>query len=294
MRQRLFSALLEEENIRLDATYVEPHSIMTRLSRKKVFIVLDDMATSQQIEYLIINNNCLGPGSRVIVTTRDKQILKHVHGIYEVKELNKHNSLQLFCLNAFEEKYPKIGYKKLSKSASSYCKGNPLALKVLGVRHGPRSKIAWESDLKKLQKIPDVEIHNVLKLSYDDLDHTQKDIFLDIACFFQRKYRGHVTSVLEACGFFATARIEVLLNKSLITILNYDQIEMHHLIQEMGWEIVNQESIKNPGKRSRLWKAEEVADVLKKNKVMKWKMKLLIYKMCVWYNKEIIYDMHCY
>ncbi|PNY17259.1 disease resistance protein (TIR-NBS-LRR class) [Trifolium pratense] len=40
---------------------------------------------------------------------------------------------------------------------------------------------------------------------------------------------------------------------------------MHDLLQEMGRDIVNQESI-DPGKRSRLWKAEEISDVLKKNK----------------------------
>ncbi|KAK7377677.1 hypothetical protein VNO80_03106 [Phaseolus coccineus] len=35
---------------------------------------------------------------------------------------------------------------------------------------------------------------------------------------------------------------------------------------EMGWEIVHQESIKDLGRRSRLWKHEEVHDVLKYNK----------------------------
>ncbi|WJX31482.1 hypothetical protein P8452_19905 [Trifolium repens] len=33
----------------------------------------------------------------------------------------------------------------------------------------------------------------------------------------------------------------------------------------MGWDIVNQES-KDPGKRSRLWKPEEISEVLKQNK----------------------------
>ncbi|RHN67384.1 putative leucine-rich repeat domain, L domain-containing protein [Medicago truncatula] len=40
---------------------------------------------------------------------------------------------------------------------------------------------------------------------------------------------------------------------------------MHDLLQEMGREIVNQESI-NPGKRSRLWRAKEISDILKENK----------------------------
>nr|KYP53531.1 TMV resistance protein N [Cajanus cajan] len=61
--------------------------------------------------------------------------------------------------------------------------------------------------------------------------------------------------------------IEVLLDKALITISNYNNsIEMHDLIQQMGQEIVHQESIKDPGRRSLLWKHDEVYEVLKYNK----------------------------
>jgi hypothetical protein len=42
---------------------------------------------------------------------------------------------------------------------------------------------------------------------------------------------------------------------------------MHDLIQEMGKQIVREESLKNPGQRSRLFNPKEVCDVLKKNKV---------------------------
>ncbi|KAL2326490.1 hypothetical protein Fmac_025548 [Flemingia macrophylla] len=43
-------------------------------------------------------------------------------------------------------------------------------------------------------------------------------------------------------------------------------LKMHDLLQEMGQDIVRRESIKSPERRSRLWKLEEVIDVLKKNK----------------------------
>jgi len=42
---------------------------------------------------------------------------------------------------------------------------------------------------------------------------------------------------------------------------------MHDLIQQMGREVVRQESIENPGQRSRLWNPEEVYDVLTNNRV---------------------------
>ena len=41
---------------------------------------------------------------------------------------------------------------------------------------------------------------------------------------------------------------------------------MHDLIQEMGMEIVRQES-HNPGQRSRLWLHKDINDALKKNTV---------------------------
>ncbi|XP_057432689.1 TMV resistance protein N-like [Lotus japonicus] len=260
LRSTLFSELLREKILQ-----VESHYVMRRLARKKVLIVFDDVATSEQLDDLISDYDSLAPGSRVIVTTRDKHIFSQVNEIYEVKELNNHDSLQLFCLNAFREKQPKIGYEELLESVIAYCKGNPLALKVLGARLRSRSKEAWQSEVRKLQKIPDVKIHNVLKLSFDGLDCTEQDIFLDIACFLKGNHRDGVTSLLDACGFFATAGIENLLDKSLITISEDNVIQMHDLIQEMGWEIVRQDS-KDPGRRSRLWNPDEVYDVLKNNK----------------------------
>ncbi|CAJ2651357.1 unnamed protein product [Trifolium pratense] len=266
LRNKLFSELLEEENLHVNVPKVEYHCVTNRLRRKKVLIVLDDVATSEQLDDLISDCDFLGPGSRVIVTTRDKHIINHVDEIYEVKELNKDNSLRLFYSSAFKEKHLKSGYEELSKSVIAYCKGNPLALKILGVRLRSRSKEAWESELKKLKKIPNMKIQNVLKLSYDELDSDQQNIFLDIACFVKEESRDRVTNLLEACDFHPVIGIEDLVEKSLVTISNKGTIQMHDLIQEMGWNIVHQESPKDPGSRTRLWDPNEVYDVLKYNK----------------------------
>ncbi|XP_058787307.1 disease resistance protein RPV1-like isoform X2 [Vicia villosa] len=266
MRNKLFSELLEEENLHVNVPKVEYRHVTNRLRRKKVLIVLDDVANSEQLDDLISDYDWLGLGSRVIVTTRDKHSISIVDKIYEMKELNKHNSLELFCLNAFKAKHPKSGYEELSKNVVANCKGNPLALKVLGARFRSRSKEVWESELEKLKKIPDMKIQNELKSSYDDLDDDQKNIFLDIACFVKEESKDRITNLFKAYNFFPDIGINDLVEKSLVTISNKGTIQMHDLIQEMGWNIVHQESPKDPGSRSRLWNPNEVYDVLKYNK----------------------------
>ncbi|KAK2442678.1 disease resistance protein RPV1 [Trifolium repens] len=166
---KLLTTLLE---LRLDAPYVETPILERRLACEKSLIVLDDVATLGQAEYL--NNMCLGPGSRVIVTTRDKQIFSQFDEclIYEVEGLDKDDSLQLFCWHAFKTKHAKDGYEELIERAIRYCGGNPLALKVLGANLCTKRKEVWDSELEKLKEIPNRTIQDVLRSSFDDLDRT--------------------------------------------------------------------------------------------------------------------------
>ncbi|XP_057453012.1 disease resistance protein RPV1-like, partial [Lotus japonicus] len=261
---RLLSKLLKED-LGIDTPKVIPAIVMRRLRRTKSFIVLDDVSTSQLLESLIgAGRDWLGAGSRVIVTTRDKHVLLSggVDEIHEVKEMNLQNSLRLFSLNAFNQILPKQEYEEVSNKAVAYAKGNPLALKVLGSFLRSKTRKEWDSALAKLKEIPNADIQKVLRLSYDDLDDTEQNIFLDIACFFKGSGRKKVTKILNACGFFADIGIRNLLDKALITISSYNVIQMHDLLQEMGREIVHEESVKNPGQRSRLWDPQEVCDVL--------------------------------
>jgi len=266
---KLLSKLLRED---LDITTpkVVPSMIRRRLKRMKSFIVLDDVHTSELLQNLIgVGHGWLGAGSTVIVTTRDKHVLISggIEEIYEVKKMNFRNSLQLFCLNAFDTVLPKEGFVELSKRAIDYAKGIPLALKVLGSSLRCKSEIEWNCALAKLQKISNAEIDRILRWSYNELDDKEKNIFLDIACFFKGRERNSVTKILNDCGFFADIGISHLLDKALIRVDFKNCIQMHDLIQEMGKQIVREESLKNPGQRSRLCDPKEVFDVLKNNRV---------------------------
>ncbi|XP_029129395.1 TMV resistance protein N [Cajanus cajan] len=266
---KVFSKLLQED-ICIDTPTLIPSIVKKRLRRKKVFIVLDDVNSSELVENLIgVDRDWLGAGSRVIVTTRDKHVLisGDVDKIHQVKEMNFQNSLELFSSYAFRKTHPTKEYMELSIRAIEYAKGIPLALKVLGSYLRSKSENEWDSALNKLKKIPNVEIEEVLRLSYDGLDDDEKNIFLDIACFFKGQKRDHITKLLNACDFSADIGIRRLLDKALIVTTPYNNcIDMQDMIQEMGRRIVREKSIQSHGQCSRLWDPKEVYNVLTNNR----------------------------
>nr|WIL60002.1 nodulation protein [Melilotus officinalis] len=263
VRNKYLSQLLGEDIKSSDSNF----SFDPRLKRIKVLLVLDDVKDSDQLKDLIGTHSNFGQGSRIIVTSRDKQVLKNANAdeIYQVKEMDSQDSLQLFCLCAFKQNHPIEPYVSLSKKVLDYAKGVPIALKVLGLFLQGRTKEVWESELQKLEKLPERKIFDVLKSSYDGLDDEQKDIFLDIACFYRGEVDKVVAQKLDFCGFSALIGMDVLKDRCLISISEH-MVEMHDLIQEMGHEIVRQQWPNDLGKRSRLWKPDDIYDVLKKNK----------------------------
>ncbi|KAL5732514.1 hypothetical protein ACOSQ2_032206 [Xanthoceras sorbifolium] len=265
LQEDLISNILEDQNLNVGTPRLGLTFTKNRLRRKKVLLVLDDVDNSQQLKVLAGDHGWFGLGSRIIVTSRDKQVLKTcVDELYYLEELNYHEAFQLFSLNAFKQNHPPDDYMELSNRVVYYAKGIPLALKVLGCFLFSRSKRDWRSALNKLEKIPNMDIQNVLRISYDGLDYEEKEIFLDIACFFKGEDRDRVTTILDGCRVSTEIGISVLIDRCLIVIIE-NRLLMHDLIQEMGWDIVRQESIKEPGKRSRLWEPYDICNLFKKN-----------------------------
>ncbi|XP_044511589.1 disease resistance protein RPV1-like [Mangifera indica] len=260
LQEKLLSTLLEDEhpNIRHAST-------IERLGRKKVLIVFDDVTHINQINELIGDLENLGAGSQIIITTRDKQVLVSCNvdhdRICEIKGLYDDESFQLFSQHAFKQNHPiDEDYMELSNQVIRYAKGVPLALKVLGSFLLNREKYEWESTLEKLKNCPNQDIQTVLKISYDGLDVEEKNLFLDIACFFN----GWDECLVRI--FSSSIGLRVLIDRALITI-TYREVRVHDLLQEMGMEIVRQESLNKLGERSRLWLDNDVYNVLNKNKV---------------------------
>ncbi|XP_062014519.1 TMV resistance protein N-like [Rosa rugosa] len=268
LRNELFRTLLKDENICIYTPSIGSAFMRDRLRRTKALIVLDDVSEFSQLEFLAGGDfNLFGPGSRILVTTRNKRIFRNGDEIYEVKKLDVDEALELFYSRAFRNISPPDDCTTFVKEVVDYAGGNPLALKILaGVFHHCKSKEDWEGELDKLKKFPDEDIQKVLRFSYDGLRENEKEIFLDIACCHKGKHIDEAKRILYACGFSANAGVRLLIDMALISVDEDSRlVEMHDLIQEMGWEIVRDECVKDPGKRSRLWLANEVRHVLKNN-----------------------------
>jgi len=129
-------------------------------------LLLDDVDKEEQLKALAGSVDWFGPGSRVIITTRDQRLLT-CHGVkktYEVKGLNDLDAFDLVGWKALrndyslsykdvflEQKYGRelnvkelrrlkdlkndnggLGYADVLKRAVTYASGLPLALEVLG------------------------------------------------------------------------------------------------------------------------------------------------------------------
>ncbi|CAJ2661095.1 unnamed protein product [Trifolium pratense] len=269
LKNKILSILLNENDLHIGTPNGVPPYVKRRLVRKKVLLVLDDINDLEHLENLVGGLDWFGSGSRIIVTTRDKQVLgKRVNCIYEAKALESDDAIKLFITNAFKNGCLDMEWIELSRRVIHYANGNPLVLKVLGSFLYDKSKLEWESQLQKLKKMPHAKIQNVLRLSYDRLDREEKNIFLYIACLLKGYEVQQIIALLDACGFSTIIGLKVLKDKALIIEAKgagKSMVLMHDLIQEMGWEIVREECIEDPGKRSRLWDPNDVHQVLTNN-----------------------------
>ncbi|KAJ4982184.1 hypothetical protein NE237_033021 [Protea cynaroides] len=261
--------------------------IKKRLKGENVLLILDDVDHDSQLDALAIECNWFGPASRIIITSRDEHILNlgkvEEDKIYRPKELDDEQSLHLFSLHAFSRDQPPKDYEQLSHDVVHLAGGLPLTLKVLGSSlFGIKEKEVWHSMSRKLKNIPPREVHQKLKISYDNLENDEKSIFLDAACFFVGWRKNIVISMWEACGFETVSAIKKLTQRSLLKFTNkvasdpysvamnaysevrkesYEELRMHDQIQAMGKGIVLEGGPRQLGNRSRLWCYDDILEV---------------------------------
>ncbi|XP_020991334.1 uncharacterized protein LOC107475276 [Arachis duranensis] len=239
-------------------------TLMESLRTKRVLIVLDDVDNLDQLNALCGSRDRFGPGSTILVTTRDDHLLRlcGVNHTFDIEKMNTDESLELFSWHAFKQAYPKDEFFKLSRDVVEYSNGLPLALEVLGSYLFDREIKEWQSALDRLKSIPNNRVQKILQISFDGLsDDNEKEIFLDIACFFIGMDRNDVVKILNGCGFHAEIGIRVLIERNLVTVDNNNMLGMHELLQEMGRAIICEKSPELE-ERSRIWYNETLLQIL--------------------------------
>ncbi|KAL7588033.1 hypothetical protein Lser_V15G37468 [Lactuca serriola] len=259
LQEKIIFGVLKQKQVTIERVEEGRQMIKDRLCHKMVLIVLDDVNQLDQLKALAGSHDWFGEGSRIIITTRDVHLLNahRVDVMHNIRLLNDDESIKLFCKHACRDYRWTEDYGQLSKEVVSYAGGLPLALTVIGSFLCDKNIHEWRSTLARLKDIPDDNILEALKVSFDGLKPLEQDLFLDIACFFRWEKKDRAMEMLDACGFHPVIGVKVLIQKALITISN-GRFDMHDLVQEMGHHIVRGEHRKNPEKHSRVWKREDI------------------------------------
>ncbi|PSS02599.1 TMV resistance protein like, partial [Actinidia chinensis var. chinensis] len=239
LQRQLISDILRKEEHKVNDVEDGCRRLQYILNNKRVLLVLDDVDDEDQLYALFGQQEWFFPGSKVIITTRLRTLINadQVYQVYEPEKLSTDEALQLFSRHAFGENKPIQGYKELSEMFVQHCEGLPLALQVLGSSVCRKSLDVWKSILQKLQALSDHKILEKLEISFDSLqDKHDKNVFLEIACFFVGKKKNDTITILDGCEYYTLAGIHNLLDRNLLTIEN-GKLGMHHLIQDMGKQI---------------------------------------------------------
>ncbi|KAM7508249.1 hypothetical protein LguiA_018702 [Lonicera macranthoides] len=249
LQKHLLSKILKRKIPKIDDVDEGTKQIKGAIHGKKVFIVLDNVDDIVQIEKLAANHNnwdLYGAGSKIIITTTNKEVLlaSKVISYYKPELMGDSDALKLFCKFAFE-------------------RNSPLEGSLLSIE---KDKGQWEATFEKLKAIPRKEVQERLRISYDALDDVQKQIYLDIACFFTGVDKMNPCYMWDDCKFHPREGIEALIRRSLITVREDNILRMHDQLRELGRQIVKQ-NLADPGERCRLWDHGEAFDTLKKHLV---------------------------
>ncbi|XP_057844129.2 disease resistance protein RPV1 isoform X2 [Cryptomeria japonica] len=233
------------------------------LQGKRVLLLLDDIQSPEQLEAFAGKFMGFGAGSRVIITSRDGQILKlaNVDEVYEVRGLSYKHAMELFNFNAFpNSSCPDQELQILCKDIVSSCEGLPLALSILGkTLVGQKDRNVWKDTVDKFRCEPNMQ--KKLETSYHTLDYFEKEIFQDIACFLTWREKEIAMIFWGELKWNPYSSVEHLLQKSLVNLGPGNKLLMHSCLRDLGRSIANEIS-REPRKRTRLFDEQDVHHVL--------------------------------
>ncbi|KAL4574277.1 hypothetical protein LXL04_021105 [Taraxacum kok-saghyz] len=237
LQVNMLSGLLKQNQVHPRSIEEGKYMIMDKLRNKKVLIVLDDVDRLDQLEALAGSENWFGKGSRIIITTRDQHLLvtHRVNVIHDHCLLNEDEANKLLRKYAPRNGRPIQDYDLLLRYFVSYANGLPLVVKLLGRFLCDKDIHEWRSLLGRLKELPDANILEKMKISFDGFDPVVQRLFLDIARFFRGEHMHEGVRMImpDDWGESHVRGLRVLIRKGLVSISD-GKLFMHSLLQEMA------------------------------------------------------------
>ncbi|KAK3444823.1 hypothetical protein EUGRSUZ_A00735 [Eucalyptus grandis] len=264
VQNQLLSGVLKQNSPIIENSSEGSKMIEERLRSKKVLLLLDDVDSEIQLNALMGKRDWFGEGSKLIITTRNRDLLNYheVDYTHDLTCMNLDQSMQLFSRHAFRRESPLDEYVTLSKKAVDIAGGLPLALEVIGSLLSHTNKERWDDKLEAFKRAPR-EVQSKLKVSYDALDDWQKHIFLDIGCLFIGWDVDTVIHAWDEDKYSPRETIEFLQHLSLIKIEKDKKLGMHDHLRDLAREITRQECKRRDTNQRRVWDHKEAFELLK-------------------------------
>jgi energy-coupling factor transporter ATP-binding protein EcfA2 len=249
---------------------------------KKVLVVVDDVGTEKDLkallQVLIVKGDEIN--NKVIITCRNWKILKSQgvseDGKVDMALLNVEQARELFSYHVFKDLSKPIhkGFENIFDKIVKACAGLPLSLEVMGgFLHThidlevEDQLLIWEEALQKLNNMEPLygdendRLCSTLKICYDALAESERNMFLDVACFF---CGFKLKTIIRVWDSSRSPRINLsnLQNKSFLKVGKNGEIIIHDQLRDLGRKIAFQDQ------KNRLWDPKKTLHILRNEMVV--------------------------
>ncbi|CAA7388420.1 unnamed protein product [Spirodela intermedia] len=266
---RLTREMLKDLEESCDLTQMDPlqRRLKSLVDGKRLLLVFDDIWEHQNFNAIAWEDLCkpllsVKDGSRIIVTTRDQNVLDRVimgASVHKLPRLREDDCFTLFSQHAFEGRATDIDptLLEIGKKITNKCRGLPLAVKTLGsLLCGQDGVEEWNDILNNSGIWPTDDqssIMPILRLSYQHLPTKVKICFRYCSVFPKdyKFYKEKLINMWMAHGYITRTKrgkkqledigneyINELLSRSLFEQSeNPDSFQMHDLIHDIARDV---------------------------------------------------------